>query len=81
MTYELGGRRYTFEYLEAPNNPKPSHYSERPYGRFGAYFKTQLTEEKPLHLRYRVILTAGETPAQNVIQERYDRFLQDLPKQ
>ncbi len=64
MTYELGDRRYTFEYLEAPQMPKPSRYSERPYGRFGAFFSTQITQEQPLNVRYRVNLTAGETPSQ-----------------
>lgn len=78
MTYELNGQRYTFEYFEDPQTPKPSHFSERPYGRFGAFFKTQLTEEKPLHARYRVILTAGKAPTQEAIQQRYDQFVQEL---
>ncbi len=81
MTYELDGRRYTFEYFEDPQTPKPSRYSERPYGRFGAFFSTQFTEDKPLLARYRVIVTEGETPSQEKIQQRYDEFLNDLSKE
>ncbi len=81
MTYELGGRRYTFEYFEDPNMPKPSRFSERPYGRFGAFFTAQVTEEKPLQVRYRVNVIAGETPSRDEIQERYDLFVAELAKE
>jgi len=80
MTYELNGKRYTFEYFEDPSLPKPSRYSERPYGRFGAFFSTKLTEEKPLQVRYRVNIITGETPSQSDIQARYDAFVEELSK-
>lgn len=81
MTYELGGRRYTFEYFEDPDMPKPSRYSERPYGRFGAFFTAQVTEAQPLHVRYRVNVITGETPTRDEIQARYDQFRAAVAKE
>ncbi len=77
-TYELGGNRYTVEYFDNPNLPKPSLFSERPYGRFGTYFRTQLSEAKPLEMRYRVIVSEGDSPSVAAIQSRYDRFIDGL---
>lgn len=74
MSYELDGRQYTIEYLESPAMPEPSRYSERPYGRFGAFFQASLTEDEPLELQYRLIVTTGEQPSREVIQRRYDTF-------
>jgi len=78
MHYELDGKTYTIEYFESPEMPKPSRYSERPYGRFGAFFATKLTEDKPLTMRYRVRVSTGKPPEQVDIQSRYDAFLKDL---
>lgn len=78
MTYPLAGQQYTVEYFEAPGQPRPSLYSERPYGRFGAFYKASLTEEKPLEMRYRVRVSAGETPTQQAIQHRYDEYTAEL---
>jgi hypothetical protein len=80
MTYEVAGQRYTAEYFEDPGLPKPSLYSERPYGRFGAFFKTKLKPEEPLTMRYRVIVSTGEAPQPDAIQKRYDAFVSDLQK-
>ena len=77
-TYELRGKRYTVEYFDNPNLPKPSLFSERPYGRFGTYFKTELTADKPLQLRYRLVVTEGESPSVDAIQSRYDQFVKEL---
>ena len=77
-TYELGGKRYTIEYFDNPNLPKPALFSERPYGRFGTYFKTKLSENKPLRLKYRLIVTEGDSPSVTEIQSRYDAFVKSL---
>jgi hypothetical protein len=81
MTYELNGRRYTFEYFEDPSMPKPSRFSERPYGRFGAFFTATVTEDQPLQVRYRVNVITGETPSRDEIQQRYDLFAADVAKE
>ncbi|QDU47519.1 hypothetical protein Mal52_60510 [Symmachiella dynata] len=80
MTYELNGRRYTFEYFEDPSMPKPSRFSERPYGRFGAFFTAKVSEDQPLQVRYRVNVITGETPTREEIQQRYDQFVAELAK-
>lgn len=79
-TYQLGGRRYTIEYFDNPNLPKPALFSERPYGRFGTFFKTDLSETEPLELRYRLIVSEGDSPLVEAIQSRYDAFVADLDR-
>lgn len=78
MTYELDGEHYTVEYLEQPNVPNPSRYSERPYGRFGAFYVAELDSERPLTMNYRLNVTRGTPPAQQTIQQRYDAFVKEL---
>lgn len=80
MTYPIGNERYTVQYCEDPSLPKPSRYSERPYGRFGAFFKAELTPEKPLTMTYRLLVTPGEPPARETLQKRYDEFVTSLKK-
>lgn len=55
-----GDERYTVVYLDHPGNPKPARFSERDYGRFGSYFVKEITPESPLHVRYRLVVGAGE---------------------
>ncbi|MEX1229663.1 MAG: DUF6807 family protein [Planctomycetaceae bacterium] len=78
MTSEIDGKRYTVEYFEDPTSPKPRLFSERPYGRFGAYFATTLKQDEPLKMHYRLIVTTGETPKRDEVQKRYDEFLSDV---
>jgi hypothetical protein len=78
MTYELDGQRYTVEYFDNPDLPKPSLFSERPYGRFGTFFKTTLREGEPLEMKYRVVVSAGEAPSVEAIQQRYEEFVASL---
>lgn len=81
MTYPLEGEQYTIEYFEDPSLPKPSRWSERPYGRFGAFFKTTLERDKPLKMRYRVRVTSGSPPTQQAVQQHYDAFVAELKEQ
>lgn len=78
MTYPLDGSQYNIEYMEAPGQPEPSLYSERPYGRFGAFFKADLTESSPLQMTYRVIVSEGATPTRQEIQDRYDGWVTSI---
>ncbi|SVE27557.1 uncharacterized protein METZ01_LOCUS480411, partial [marine metagenome] len=34
------------------------------YGRFGSYFKTEITPDKPLSIRYRLVIKQGERTPQ-----------------
>jgi hypothetical protein len=78
MSYELDGQRFNVEYFENPSLPKPSRYSERPYGRFGAFFKTELKPDRPLTMKYRVNVSTGATPPREAVQKRYDAFVAGL---
>lgn len=60
MSVVVGGERYSVAYLDSPDNPKPARYSERDYGRFGSYFATDVTKEKPLVVNYRLVIRKGE---------------------
>lgn len=67
MCFALGdGTVYTAAYLDHPANPKEARASERDYGRFGTYFEYQLTEDKPLEVRYRLWLQDGEMKASDL---------------
>jgi hypothetical protein len=60
MSFVVGGQRYTAVYLDNPANPKEARGSERDYGRFGSYFEYEIKPDRPLMVRYRVWLQAGE---------------------
>ncbi|HTN77063.1 MAG TPA: DUF6807 family protein [Pirellulaceae bacterium] len=60
LSFVLGEQRYTCCYLDRPENPKESRFSERDYGRFGSYFEYDLDAEHPLELNYRFWLQEGE---------------------
>ena len=78
MTCEIDGQRNTIEYFEM-GAPNPSRYSERPYGRFGAFFEADLTESAPLKMTYRIIISEGPAPSGKEIQKRYDAFRKSRP--
>ena len=48
----VADQRHFTLYLDHPDNPKPSFYSERDYGRFGSYFKTQAKPGQPVRIKY-----------------------------
>ena len=60
MSFVLDGKRYTCCYLNHPQNPKETRFSERDYGRFGGYFEYNVTEDAPLVVNYRLWLQNGE---------------------
>ena len=51
--------RFTVCYLDSPDNPKPSRFSERDYGRFGSYFESDLKPGESFSINYRVWIQAG----------------------
>ena len=66
MSVVVGEQRYSIAYLDSPTNPKPARFSERDYGRFGSYFATDLTPEKPLTVNYRLVIRKGEYKADEI---------------
>ena len=60
MSFVLGKQRYSTIYLDRPENPKESRFSERDYGRFGSYFEYEMNTDNPLVVNYRLWLQRGE---------------------
>ncbi len=80
MSYGLGGRRYSVEHINHPDNPKPVIYSAyRDYGRFGAFFKKEIKAGETLTLRYRIWVVEGEMPERQEMASKYAAFV-DGPK-
>lgn len=77
LSFVLGEQRYTCCYLDRPENPKESRFSERDYGRFGSYFEYQIDQDKPLRVNYRLWLQAGEMTVDQV-QKLDDDFVQPV---
>lgn len=77
-TFPIGDHHYTVAYFEDPSLPKPSRYSERPYGRFGAFFETTLKGDQPLEMRYRVLVYPNNKVERDTLQGEYDQFVKDL---
>lgn len=78
LSIVLDDQRYTVCYLDRPENPKESRFSERDYGRFGSYFEYELTKEKPLKLNYRFWIQPGEMEVAEV--KRLDDGFTQPPK-
>ena len=66
LSMVVDGKRYTVCYLVHPDNPKPHRFSERDYGRFGAYFVYRLTKDNPLRIRYRYWIQEGEMTVEEI---------------
>ena len=77
MCFVVDGRTYTCVYFNHADNPKNTRFSERDYGRFGAYFKYTLTREKPLHVQYRYWIQPGEMTVEE-IQKMSDSYRNPL---
>lgn len=60
ISFVLAKDRYTVLYLDRPENPKPTEYNERTYGRFGSFFPYELDDDKDLTVKYRVWVQDGE---------------------
>lgn len=73
LSFVLDDQRYTCCYLDRPQNPKESRFSERDYGRFGSYFEAEVEPGKPLELNYRIWLQKGEMDVAGV-QQLDDEF-------
>lgn len=66
MCFLLDNKFFTVAYLDHPGNPKPARASERQYGRFGTYFATDVIPEKPLSVRYRLVIRQGEMTVEEI---------------
>ncbi len=53
-SFVVRDKRYAVQHMNHTLNPRPTVYSTRSYGRFGAFFQSVLEPGKPLILRYRL---------------------------
>lgn len=79
MCITLNETQVTVVYLDHPGNPKPARFSERQYGRFGSYFATEVTPEKPLTVRYRLVVHPGEYKELGEIEKLSQAFVGTKP--
>ena len=63
------------DHMDGPDNPKPTTYSTRPYGRVGAFFTADTAPEQPLHLLYRLVLWEGDKPTPDELAAAYYSFV------
>jgi len=66
LCFQYNNKAVSVAYLDSPDNPKPARYSERDYGRFGSYFTAELTPEKPLSVKYRLVIRSREFTAEQI---------------
>ena len=60
----IQGQRYFTVYLDHPKTLSQV-YSERDYGRFGSYFKSSVTADSTLSVKYRLIFGTKPLSAEN----------------
>ena len=77
--FSIKGNRYGVTHMDAPSNPRPTTYSSRGYGRFGAYFAIDVAPDKPLRLRYRIAVRDAGAGGE-VSPEQLDAPYQDFAK-
>ena len=74
-TFTLAAKRYSVVQMSHPENPQGTKWSAyRDYGRFGAFFTTQLKKDQALKIQYRFLVAAGEMPAAELIQKNWDEY-------
>ncbi|HTL29704.1 MAG TPA: DUF6807 family protein [Tepidisphaeraceae bacterium] len=64
--FTVKNQPYIVMHMDHPTNPRPIVYSTRSYGRFGSFFTGKVEEGKPLHLKYRLLITDGSGGFQSV---------------
>ena len=70
--FRHGENNYAVTHMDHPKNPRPTVYSTRNYGRFGAYFEKDLKKGEKLELRYRIFIVDTKKHS-NVSVERYEK--------
>jgi len=73
MHFVVDERPYTVAYLTHPSNPGDAEMSERLYGRFGEFFRYEVTADNPLQVRYRFLIKSGNLN-EDEIERHYSTF-------
>lgn len=76
LSYGLGGKRYTVQHMNHPDNPTGAVYSAyRDYGRFGTFFEDTIEKGQTLILRYRFRIAQGEMPSRQTCAAQHAEFI------
>jgi len=76
QSFSLGDARFTVGLFNHPSDPSPTEFSERPYGRFGVFFRYTLKPDETLKLQYRLFVQEGDPPpSEETINSRYVDFV------
>jgi hypothetical protein len=78
MHFRVNDKAYTVAYLSHPLNPGDAEMSERLYGRFGEFFRYEVTPDNPLRVHYRFVVRSGEMTPQEI--ERHYANFADSPE-
>ncbi|TWT62778.1 DUF6807 family protein [Rubinisphaera italica] len=74
-SFVVEGKQYNVIYLNHPENTKGAIFSAyRDYGRFGAWFKTDIPEGASDTTQVRFVITEGEMPTPEFIQQQYNTY-------
>lgn len=74
--FPIDGRQYEVVFFDHPDNPRPTVYNTRAYGRFGPFFRATLKEGEPLVVRYRLLVRRAADGAGSGTEERSAESLQ-----
>ena len=74
MSFTIEETQYNVAYFSHPSNPTGAEMSERQYGRFGEFFPFTITPEQPLEVKYRFIVTKGQAPSVETLQQQFENF-------
>ncbi|MCA8982257.1 MAG: PmoA family protein [Planctomycetaceae bacterium] len=74
-TFFLKGQPHSIVHVNHPRNPAGTLYSAyRDYGRFGAFFVTEIPEGESLTLRYRFLVIDGNLPDRELLGQLAEEF-------
>lgn len=75
QNFVIDGKKYGVIHLNHPDNPKGMVYSAyRDYGRFGAFFETDIPKGAALQFAYGIIVNAGDLPDRKKITNLANKF-------
>ncbi|MDQ3625390.1 MAG: PmoA family protein [Verrucomicrobiota bacterium] len=80
--FPIQGNRYEVALMNHPANPRPASFSTRQYGRFGAFFTSDVSQEKPLALRFRVLISESTKTRASAAPDwakAYETFVTENP--
>ena len=73
-SFDIQGHHYQLTHMDAPGNPTPTTYSSAPVRPSRRVFHRPATPDRPLKVRYRLILREGDPPTPEQLAQAYDAY-------